>query len=211
MKIVLLGAPGCGKGTQASLISKNYNLPHISTGDIFRENIKNKTPLGIQVKEIMDRGNLCPDDLTIKIVEDRLNNKDCIQSYLLDGFPRNITQAEALEKFNPPDVVININVDLDKIEKRVTGRRICSKCGHSFHIDFIGDVKFCPGCKGELFIREDDNVNSVRERLSVYKRSTEPLIDLYTKLNKLINIDGNQTIEQVFEQIQSVLTKYDNN
>ena len=163
MKIVLLGAPGCGKGTQASLIKNKFNLPHISTGEIFRENISKKTPLGIQVKEIMDKGNLCPDDLTIQLVKNRLECNDCKNSYLLDGFPRNIAQAEALDTFNPPDVVINIHVPLNIIEKRITGRRSCELCGKSFHIDFIGNVDYCPDCKGKLLIRKDDNVEAVKE------------------------------------------------
>ncbi len=207
MKIVLLGAPGSGKGTQATLVANKYNLPHISTGDIFRENIMKRTPLGIQVKEIMDKGNLCPDDLTIQLVKDRLSNKDCAIGYLLDGFPRNMAQAEALEQFNPPDAVINISVPLEKIEKRITGRRICAKCGKSFHVNFIGNVESCPDCKGELIIRKDDNVTAVRERLNVYKSSTEPLIEFYSKLNKLKNIDGDKSIEQVFEQIESVVNQ----
>ena len=141
MNIILLGAPGAGKGTLASSISDEFGLPHISTGDIFRENIKNQTPLGIKVKAIMDNGNLCPDDVTCELVKDRLTQADCQNGYLLDGFPRNLFQANALQDFAKPDVVIDINVDLAKIERRITGRRSCPKCGGSFHIDVIGDVE----------------------------------------------------------------------
>lgn len=207
MKLILLGAPGCGKGTQAAYISDKYDLPHISTGDLFRENIKNETPLGIKVKEIMDSGNLCPDDLTVELVKERLANSDCENGYLLDGFPRNVEQAKALNEFSAPDLVLNIVVDLDKIEHRITGRRGCSQCGSSFHVDFIGNVKTCPACGSALTIRKDDNPETVKERLSVYKTQTEPLVDFYEKQGKLVNIDGDKTIKEVFEDIVKVLGK----
>ena len=194
MKLILLGAPGSGKGTQAAYISDKYDLPHISTGDLFRENIKNETPLGIKVKEVMDTGNLCPDDLTVELVKDRLSNSDCYNGYLLDGFPRNLLQAKSLDEFNSPDKVINLVVDLDKIEHRITGRRGCPKCGASFHVDFIGNVKTCPDCGAPLTIRKDDNPQTVKERLEVYKEQTAPLVDLYGKQGKLINIDGDKPI-----------------
>ena len=205
MKLVLLGAPGSGKGTQASLISQRYNLPAISTGDIFRENIKNKTALGVKVKEVMDSGNLCPDDLTIELVKDRLSKPDCANGYLLDGFPRNLVQAKALDEFNKPDKVLDINVDLNKIERRLIGRRSCPKCNGSFHIDFIGDTKVCPTCGGELVIRKDDNVETVKERLSVYHNQTAPLIEYYQNQGNLIEINGDQKIEEVFSDIKKVL------
>ena len=205
MKLILLGAPGCGKGTQAGYISDKYNLPHISTGDIFRENIKNETSIGKKVKEVMDTGNLCPDDLTVELVKERLSYADCINGFLLDGFPRNVVQATELDKFNTPDVVINIVVDLSIIEKRITGRRSCSKCKNSFHSDFIGQTMVCPDCGGELIIRKDDNVEIVKERLVVYKKQTAPLEEYYNKQGKLINIDGNQSIEKVFADIVKVL------
>ncbi len=205
MKLILLGAPGCGKGTQAGNISDKYRLPHISTGDIFRENIKNKTPIGIKVKEIMDNGNLCPDELTVELVKDRLSKPDCINGYLLDGFPRNLFQAMALDEFSAPDKVVNIDVDLEKIEKRITGRRSCLKCKGSFHIDFIGDTMVCPDCGGELTIRKDDNPETVKSRLAVYKEQTAPLEDYYQKQGKLVNVDGNHSIEDVFAEIVKVL------
>ena len=205
MKIVLLGAPGCGKGTQASLISERYGLPAISTGDIFRENIKNKTPLGVKVKAIMDTGNLCPDDLTIELVKERLSKPDCVNGYLLDGFPRNLIQAKALNEFGAPDVVINIDVELSKIERRIIGRRSCPKCNGSFHIDFIGNTNICPTCGGELVIRKDDNVQTVKERLSVYQKQTAPLIEYYKNQNVLVEINGDKKIEEVFSDIVKVL------
>ncbi len=205
MKLILLGAPGCGKGTQAGNISDKYDLPHISTGDIFRENISNKTPIGIKVKEIMDNGNLCPDELTVELVKDRLSKPDCKNGYLLDGFPRNLFQAKALDEFNAPDKVVNIEVDLEKIERRITGRRSCPVCKGSFHIDFIGDTKVCPDCGGELTIRKDDNPETVKSRLAVYREQTEPLEIYYSKQGKLVNVDGNKDIDQVFAEIVKVL------
>ena len=207
MKILLLGAPGSGKGTQASRISEKYNLPHISTGDIFREITKSGTPLGNMVKELIDGGNMCPDHLTVEIVKERLSKPDCKNGYILDGFPRDIAQAKAFECFGDPnpDFVINLDIDLDKIEKRITGRRNCSKCNNSFHVDYIGDAKLCPHCGGELVIRKDDNSESVKERLKVYKTCTEPLIDYYREKGLLTNIDGDKGIDEVFEDIVKVL------
>ena len=205
MKLILLGAPGSGKGTQAAYISDKYDLPHISTGDIFRENIKNQTPLGLKVKAIMDGGNFCPDDVTIDLVKDRLSKPDCEKGYLLDGFPRNLLQASALDNFCAPDLVIDLEIDLKKIEHRITGRRSCPKCGNSFHVDFIGDTKVCPDCGETLVVRKDDTVEVVKERLRVYEEQTAPLIDFYKKQGKLVSIDGEKSIEEVFEQIIKVL------
>ena len=205
MKLILLGAPGCGKGTQADFIKKQYDIPHISTGEIFRENIKNQTALGIKVKEVMDSGNLCPDDLTIEIVKDRLSKPDCANGYLLDGFPRNLAQAQALDKFMSPDKVIDIDVDLQIIKHRLMGRRSCSNCKGSFHIDFIGDTNICPDCGGTLIIRKDDNEQTVNERLRVYQKQTKPLEDYYQSLGKLVRVDGDKSIAEVFEEIVKVL------
>ena len=205
MKLILLGAPGSGKGTQAAYISDKYDLPHISTGDLFRENIKNETPLGLKVKAIMDTGNLCPDDLTVAMVKERLEKEDCNKGYLLDGFPRDIPQAKALDEFSAPDKVININVDLAKIEHRITGRRSCPNCGGSFHVDFIGDVKKCPECGSELIIRKDDNPETVKERLEVYQTRTAPLIKYYGEQCKILNVNGDLTIDEVFKEIVKAL------
>ena len=205
MKLILLGAPGCGKGTQADFIKKQYDIPHISTGEIFRENIKNQTALGIKVKEVMDTGNLCPDNLTIEIVKDRLSKPDCANGYLLDGFPRNIAQAQALDEFMSPDKVIEIDVDLEKIKHRLMGRRSCSNCKGSFHIDFIGDTKICPDCGGTLIIRKDDNEQTVNERLRVYQKQTKPLEEYYQNSGKLVKVNGDKSIAEVFEEIVKVL------
>ena len=207
MKLILLGAPGCGKGTQAAYITDKYDLPHISTGDIFRENIKKQTPIGVKIKKVMDSGNLCPNDLTVELVKDRLSQPDCANGYLLDGFPRNIEQAEALDAFDSPDVVINIDVNLEKIEHRIVGRRNCPKCNGSFHIDFIGNRETCPDCGEKLVIRKDDNPETVKERLAVYAKQTAPLIEYYTKQGKLKSVDGDKSITEVFEQIVKVLSK----
>ena len=205
MKIVLLGAPGSGKGTQASLISKEYELLHISTGEIFRDNIQKKTPLGLKINELIGAGNLCPDDLTIEIVKERLAQPDCKKGYLLDGFPRNIVQAEALNCFDKPDVVVNIQLDLEVVEHRITGRRSCSNCNKIYHVSLIGNTGVCPYCGGKLFIRKDDNVDSVKTRLKAYKDQTEPLIEYYEKQDVLVTVDGSQAIDQVFENIKKVL------
>lgn len=207
MKLILLGAPGSGKGTQAAYIAQKYDLPHISTGDIFRENIKNETPLGLKVKAVMDTGNLCPDDLTVELVKDRLSKSDCDKGYLLDGFPRDLVQAKALDEFSAPDIVIDLNVDLDKIERRITGRRSCPKCNGSFHIDFIGDTETCPDCGAKLVVRKDDNPETVKSRLAVYSKQTEPLISYYKNQGKLAVVDGNCSIDEVFAEIVKVLGK----
>ena len=207
MKLILLGAPGCGKGTQAAYITDKYDLPHISTGDIFRENIKKQTPIGVKIKKVMDSGNLCPNDLTVELVKDRLSRPDCANGYLLDGFPRNIEQAEALDSFDSPDVVINIDVNLEKIEHRIVGRRNCPKCNGSFHVDFIGNRETCPDCGEKLVIRKDDNPETVKERLAVYAKQTAPLIEYYIKQGKLKSVDGDKSITEVFEQIVKVLSK----
>ncbi len=205
MKIVLLGAPGSGKGTRAKYISSYYGIPHISTGDLFRENIENKTPLGIKVTEIMKTGKLCPDDLTIEMVKERLTKEDCKKGYLLDGFPRNLYQAKALDKISPPDEVFNVDIPLEKIEKRITGRRVCSSCHSSFNVEFIGDNKVCPDCGGELIRRKDDEPEIVRKRIEVYNEQTKPLLDYYSKQNKIVVIDGDKDIDKIFEDIKKVL------
>ena len=205
MKIIMLGAPGSGKGTQAALVAAELKLPHVSTGDIFRDHIRRKTEIGLKIKSIIDGGDLCPDDLTIEIVKNRLSEPDCKNGYLLDGFPRNVAQAVALDRGASPDKVIELVIPLEKIEKRLTGRRSCSKCSASFHIDFIGERKDCPHCGGELFIRDDDNTESVKERLTVYKTQTAPLIEYYENQGKLFPIDADLPIEEVFTNILKVV------
>ena len=205
MKIILLGAPGSGKGTQAALVAKELNIPHISTGDIFRDNIKRGTELGLKIKSVIDAGDLCPDELTIAIVKNRLLEEDCKNGYILDGFPRNVAQAEALDGFASPDKTIELAIPLEKLMHRLTGRRSCASCKNSFHIDFLGGALKCPICGGELFVRADDNENSVKERLDVYKKQTEPLIDYYKKQGKLFAINADLPIEQVFDEILKVV------
>lgn len=205
MKLILLGAPGSGKGTQAVLIAKHFGIPHISTGDIFRDNIKRGTEIGLKIKSIIDNGDLCPDELTIEIVRQRLSEPDCKNGYLLDGFPRNAAQAIALDANNAPDKVVELAIPLEKLERRLTGRRSCAKCKGSFHIDFIGDRKDCPDCGGELFVREDDNPTAIRERLAVYKAQTAPLIEYYEKQGKLLVIDADNSVEEVFASIIKVV------
>jgi len=207
MKIVLLGAPGSGKGTQASYISEKYGIPHISTGDIFRDNIKNKTPLGLKIKEIIDRGDFCPDEITIKIVEDRLNKPDCKNGFVLDGFPRNLFQAEELDKFNSPEVVINLDVKHETIIERIAGRRVCPDCKASYNTDTIGNNMTCEKCGATLVIRDDDNPQSVKERLTVYANQTAPLIDFYKNQGKLKVVHGHIKSEDVFNDIMKVLNK----
>ncbi|MBO4252214.1 MAG: adenylate kinase [Clostridia bacterium] len=205
MKIILLGAPGCGKGTQAARIVQETKLPHISTGDIFRDNIARKTELGLKVKSVIDGGDLCPDELTIAIVKDRIKEDDCKNGYLLDGFPRNLVQAKALDESDAPDIVIQLFVPFEQLERRLAGRRLCSKCRSSFNTADIGERTDCPKCGGELYIRGDDNVDSVRERLAVYEQQTAPLIDYYGKQGKLVSIDADKTREEVFESVLKVI------
>lgn len=212
MNIVLLGPPGAGKGTQAKQIEEKFNIPHISTGDIFRKNIKEKTPLGISAKEYIDKGLLVPDEVTIAIVEDRLKNSDCINGFLLDGFPRTIEQANALDKVlmsmdKKLEFVINIQVAEEELIKRLTGRRICTVCGASYHEVFNPPKNegICDLCNGKLIQRPDDSIETVTNRLNVYKNQTEPLIKYYTEKQIIYNIDGKQDIQKVFDDICSVL------
>ncbi len=207
MNIVLLGAPGAGKGTQASQICEKFGIPHISTGDIFRENISKKTPLGVEAKNYIDNGKLVPDEVTVKIVKARVGESDCKNGYLLDGFPRTVAQAEALKSFSKIDAAIDIDIPLEKLMKRLTGRRVCSSCKESFHIDFLGGATKCPLCGGELIHRADDNEETVSSRLSVYQEQTSPLIEYYKAEGLLKTVDGDQTVEKVFEDIVKVLEK----
>ncbi len=205
MNIILLGAPGAGKGTQASKISDAYKLPHISTGDIFRENIKNETQIGLLAKSFIDKGQLVPDEVTCKIVENRIEKDDCKNGYMLDGFPRTIAQAEALDKVAKIDLVINIDVDHSLLLDRLCGRRVCKDCGESYHISRLGDKTDCARCGGELYQRKDDNPETVQSRLDVYNAQTAPLIEYYTKKGILFNVVGNTTPEDVFEKVSEKL------
>ena len=205
MNIILLGAPGAGKGTQASKISDNYNLPHISTGDIFRENMKNQTPIGLLAKLYIDDGKLVPDEVTCEIVQERISHSDCENGYMLDGFPRTIAQAEVLDKISHVDVVINIDVDTSLLLDRLCGRRVCKACGESYHISRLSGEMKCTRCGGELFQRKDDNPETVSKRLTVYHKQTAPLIEYYTKKGLIFNVDGGKAPETVFQQIATKL------
>lgn len=206
MNLILLGAPGAGKGTQAVRIAEKYGIPHISTGDIFRKNIKEQTPIGVTAKSYIDKGQLVPDEVTVEIVRLRLLEDDAKNGYLLDGFPRTLAQAEALDKIANIDTVINIDVDLDALSDRLTGRRVCSKCGESYHISTKKDED-CDKCGGKLMHRDDDKPETVANRLKVYTASTAPLIDYYSKQGKLVSVNGMNKIEEVFDEITEALKK----
>ncbi|MCQ2418237.1 MAG: adenylate kinase [Clostridia bacterium] len=208
MKLILLGAPGAGKGTQAEIIAARLNIPTISTGNILREAIRNGTPIGLQAKQFMDNGMLVPDDVIIGIVRERVAREDCANGYILDGMPRTIPQAQALEAAGiQMDCVISIEIDDAVIEQRMTGRRVCSKCGASYHI-VANPPKtegICNACGGELVIRKDDKPETVRQRLEVFHRETEALKGFYEKLGKLKLVEGNQPIEDATRDIMAAL------
>jgi len=208
MKLILLGPPGAGKGTQAANIIETFNIPHISTGDIFRKNIKEGTELGKKAKEYMDRGELVPDTLVVEIVEDRLKAEDCKSGFLLDGFPRTVFQAEALDKVLENmgaglDYVVNVVVDPELLVERAVGRRICRDCGSTYHIKYNPPKveSVCDKCSGELYQRSDDNADTVTNRIRVYMDETSPLIEYYRVKGNLINVDGQQDIDKVFDDI----------
>ncbi|QJA09887.1 adenylate kinase [Romboutsia sp. CE17] len=212
MRIILLGPPGAGKGTQAAGIVEKYNIPHISTGDIFRKNIKEGTELGKKAKEYMDQGLLVPDELTVGLVTDRITQEDCKNGFMLDGFPRNVSQAEQLDAFLKENNialsnVINIEVDKNILVSRAVGRRICKSCGATYHVEFnppkIEGV--CNVCQGELYQRADDNEETVSKRIQVYLDETKPLADYYAKEGILSNINGQQSIDEVFADIVTAL------
>lgn len=207
MNIILLGAPGAGKGTQATKISDKYGLPHISTGDIFRENIKNQTEIGLLAKSYIDKGQLVPDEVTCKIVENRIAKPDCEKGYMLDGFPRTIVQAEALDKITKIDLVINIDVDFSLIMDRICGRRVCKDCGESYHVSTLNGVATCSRCGGELSQRKDDNPETVQSRLDVYEKQTAPLIEYYKKKGVLFSVksDKDSTPDSTFKNVSAKL------
>lgn len=212
MKIIMLGAPGAGKGTQAKQIAAKYQIPHISTGDIFRANIKNGTELGKKAKEYMDQGLLVPDELTCDLVMDRIQQEDCANGFVLDGFPRTIPQAEsldaALEKINQTmDYAIDVDVLDSHIVSRMSGRRACLNCGATYHVVAIPPKQegICDACGKELVLRDDDKPETVQKRLDVYHEQTQPLIDYYNKQGILQTVDGTQPMEDVFANIVSIL------
>jgi adenylate kinase len=212
MRIIMLGAPGAGKGTQAKKIAARYSIPHISTGDIFRANIKDGTELGKKAKTYIDQGHLVPDELVVDIVIDRVQQQDCSDGYVLDGFPRTIPQAEALDKAlaemgQSIDYAINVEVPDENIVQRMSGRRACVNCGATYHIVYAPTKieNVCDTCEGELILRDDDKPETVQERLNVYHEQTQPLIDYYTQQDKLVEVDGTIDIEKVFDAIVKIL------
>lgn len=214
MKIIMLGAPGAGKGTQAKKIAAQYSIPHISTGDIFRANIKNNTELGQKAKTYMDKGELVPDSLVVDLIMDRFKEADCANGYVLDGFPRTIPQAEALDnalKANGEkvDFAINVEVPDENIINRMSGRRACVGCGATYHIKYnptkVEGV--CDACGEKLILRDDDKPETVKNRLSVYHEQTQPLIDYYNKAAVLAEVDGTKDMEDVFKDIVNILGK----
>lgn len=212
MRIILLGPPGAGKGTQAAGIVEKYNIPHISTGDIFRKNIKEGTELGKKAKEYIDQGLLVPDELTVGLVTDRIAQSDCEKGFMLDGFPRNVAQAQHLDEYLKEvgislDKVINIEVDKDILVGRAVGRRICKSCGATYHVEFnppkVDGV--CDVCGGELYQRADDNEETVSKRIQVYLDETKPLVNYYSQEGIIANINGQQSIDTVFTDIVEAL------
>ena len=212
MKVIMLGAPGAGKGTQAKKIAARYNIPHISTGDIFRANIKNGTELGKKAKTYMDQGLLVPDELVVDIVVDRVNQEDCKDGYVLDGFPRTIPQAEALDKAlealsQTVDYAIDVDVPDENIVRRMGGRRACVGCGATYHLEYAPTKVegICDTCGKELILRDDDKPETVQKRLNVYHEQTQPLIDYYEKAGILKSVDGTVDINDVFQAITEIL------
>ena len=204
MKCIFLGPPGAGKGTLAFEVSKSYTIPHISTGDLFRAAIKDQTDLGKKVKAVIDSGALVSDDLTIALVKERLDKNDTKNGFILDGFPRTIAQAEALESIIEIDSVINFDISDDEVIKRLSGRRICSSCGQSFHVEFVKPKKegICDSCSGELIIRADDKIEAIQKRLENYRKQTAPLIDYYSKKNLIVNIDARPSSDKVLNSFK---------
>ena len=212
MKIIMLGAPGAGKGTQAEQISRILNIPHISTGDLFRANIGGGTELGLKAKSYMDKGALVPDSLTVEMLLDRVSNSDCKDGYVLDGYPRTIPQADVLKKElekigDKVDFAVNVDVPDENIVRRMSGRRACPKCGQTFHIEHIPPKKegICDNCGAELVQRDDDKPETVLNRLKVYHEQTQPLIEYYERDGVLRTVDGTKSMEDVFADIKKAI------
>ena len=216
MRIVLLGAPGVGKGTAASRLSAKYGIPAISTGDILKEQIRNKTPLGLEVQKVVESGHLVSDELVNKVMKDRLERGDVKKGVILDGYPRTVEQAKSMDKFAHPDIALNFFADRNKIIERLSGRRVCTVCGKIFHIKFnppkTRDV--CDSCNGKLIKRKDDDESVIAKRLDVYEVQTKPLIQFYDKRNQLAQIDANYPMEQIdkiVKQCENALVKVNKN
>lgn len=207
MNLVFLGPPGAGKGTQAAVVSQALNIPHISTGDMFRKAMREGTPTGLKAKAYIDNGQLVPDSVTIEMVAERLAEADCANGYLLDGFPRNLDQAKALEGISKLDAVVDIAVADEKLITRLSGRRVCPKCGGTYHITKLSDETKCPDCGGGLIQRDDDNPATIANRLSVYHAQTSPLTAFYAKKGMLKQVDGALPMEEVTSQILKALAE----
>ena len=213
MKLIFLGPPGAGKGTQAAGVSAHLRIPHISTGDMFRAAIANETPTGLEAKRYIDQGQLVPDSVVIDMVRERLSESDCAGGYLLDGFPRTVEQAEALDTISAPDAVVDIDVPDERLLARLTGRRVCRKCSGTFHITKLADQNVCPVCGGEVYQRDDDKPATISNRLKVYHEQTAPLIGYYSEQGKLrridvaslATVDGDSRPEDVFKAILTSL------
>lgn len=207
MNVVFFGPPGAGKGTIADMISSRTGLPHVSTGDLFREAIRRETELGKQVKDLIEAGSLVPDEITIAIVQDRLRQDDTQEGVLFDGFPRTVAQADALEGIVSIDAVVNLRVDRDVIIRRLSGRRVCASCGHVHHVDFLPPKEegVCDRCGGELYQRADDTVDAIKHRLDVYRDQTAELEEYYRDRNVLIDIDGNPAPDVVCDEVRKAL------
>lgn len=205
MKLVFLGPPGAGKGTQAEKICQELSIPHISTGDMLRSAIAAATPTGLRAKAFVEAGALVPDEVLIDMVRDRLNEADCANGYLLDGFPRTVHQAQALDEIKAPDTVVDMEVEDEHLLSRLTGRRVCKECQGTFHISALKDEKVCPACGGELYRRKDDAPETIQNRLNVYHTQTAPLIDYYRRAGKLAPVNGEGTPEEVTAAILNAL------
>ena len=210
MKLIFLGPPGAGKGTQAAGICSHLNIPHISTGDMLRAALRNETPLGLVAKQYMTSGQLVPDSVINDLVRERLSESDRANGYLLDGFPRTVDQAKVLNTISAPDVVVNLDVPDELLMDRLTGRRVCRKCSGTYHISTLADPTVCPICRGEMYQRDDDKAETIANRLAVYHKQTEPLIDFYSQQGaesgtRLVTVNGNGKPEDVFKAILASL------
>lgn len=214
MVLILMGPPGCGKGTQGKRLEERYKLPELATGDMLREAVKNKTPVGLKAKDFMDRGALVPDDVIIGVMRERMGKPDCANGFILDGFPRTVVQADALNallKTLSKDITAAVNLDVadEEVVKRLSGRRSCLSCGSTFHITFSPSKKEgrCDKCGAELVQRSDDHEGTIRSRLSVYRAQTAPLINFYDRMGRLKNVDGTGSIDEIFKTICSLIDK----
>lgn len=209
MKFIFLGPPGAGKGTLAAAVSADYGIPHISTGEIFREAIKNQTSLGLQVKNIIDSGSLVSDEITISLVKERLQQDDAQIGFILDGFPRTIPQAEALAQLIAIDSVVNFDIDDGEVVKRLSGRRVCKKCKNNYHVLYMPTKKqdVCDNCEGELYIRDDDKPLAIQHRLDVYREQTEPLINYYRQKNMIQDIDARPSVTEILDVFKKIFNK----